>query len=530
MAEILLIDDQDRYLHLLQRALPEHRYRGPARDWASARDMLRRAAHRIDLVLLDVHFDLPEERLVGLPHAPTAAQVEAGRRRQGLAILERLRQLHPEVPVVVMTSRDELDLDATAAAEEEYTYFLDDDEVDAQSLRATIEGIVRERGKASRSGAVFWGEGLAMRRVEQRLDVLARGRLPVMLLGPTGTGKSLMARHVVHARSGRSGRFVAVDLATLPRDLMASHLFGSVRGAYTGSVTDRAGAFEEADGGTLFLDEVGNLSPDAQKMLLSVLQEGTVVRLGDTRDRAVDVKVVVATNEDLAARCAEGTFRSDLYMRLNPATAVHLPSLAERSLDWSELLDFCVHQALARPYLRELVEAHARSVGRTGWTPRVHAGAGTPEAVSGVLWLWFPERVLRRLRAHPWPGNLREFAMVVENVALFALSEAVGVPPGDRPDVIAVRPKLLADLLGRTGPVATEEGVRVEVVLEPGDTLNRVAAGCERQYFEALYLRYDGDFGRMAACLLGDAEAGRKVQLRFNQLGLKVRELKERLP
>jgi two-component system nitrogen regulation response regulator GlnG len=529
MAELLLIDDQDRYLQLLQRALPEHRYRGPARDWAAAREQLDRAGDRIDLVLLDVHFDIEPERLVGHRDGMKAAEVESLKRRQGLEILTQLRQRHPELPVIVMTSRDELDLESTAAAGEEYTYFLDDEMVDAQMLRAQIEGIVGDRRDPPRAGGpVFWGGGLAMRRLEQRLAILARGRLPVVLLGPTGTGKSLMARHVVHARSGRTGRFVAVDLATLPRDLMAGHLFGSVRGAYTGSVADRAGAFEEADGGTLFLDEVGNLSLDAQKMLLSVLQDATVTRLGDTRERPVDVKVVVATNEDLAQRVAEGSFRADLYMRLNPATAVTLPSLAERGVDYAELLGFCVQQAQGRPNLQELVAEHASTRGVRRWRVEVHAGSGVPPEEPNTLWLWFPERVMRRLRAHPWPGNLREFGMVVENVALFVLSEALAVPGGDRPDVIAVRPKLLADLLrGPSG--ATDDGWRVEVSVTAQDTLNRVAVACERQYFEALYLREGGDFGRMAQVLLDDPEAGRKVQLRFNQLGLKVRELKARL-
>ncbi len=530
MAELLLIDDQDRYLELLRRALPEHRYRGPARDWEQAGAELDRARGRVDLVLLDVHFDIPAERLVGYRSGMAAAEVERLKRRQGLEILAKVRARHPELPVIVMTSREEVDLESTAAAGEEYTYFLDDEMVDAQTLRAQIEGIVGDRRpERPDHGPVYWGGGLVMRRLEQRLSVLARGRLPVVLLGPTGTGKSLMARHVVHARSGRSGRFVAVDLATLPRDLMAAHLFGSVKGAYTGSIGDRAGAFEEAHGGTLFLDEVGNLSMDAQKMLLSVLQDATVTRLGDTRERAVDVKVVVATNEDLEARVAEGTFRADLYMRLNPATAVTLPSLVERGVDWAELLVFSIEQALSRPYLQEMVDEHAASLGVRRWKVRVHAGSGVPAREPGVLWLWLSERVLRRLRGHAWPGNLREFAMVVENVALFALSEALSVPPGDRPDVVAVRPKLLADLL--RGPRSPEagEGWRVEVEVKPADTLNRVAVGCERQYFEALYLQAEGDFGKMAARLLGDDGLGRKVQLRFNQLGLKVRELKERL-
>ena len=379
MADILLIDDQDRYLTLLTRALPEHRYRGPARCWADARQMLRAARGRVDLVLLDVHFDIPVQQLVGYREGLAPRELEALKRRQGLEILRPLRAAFPDLPVVLMTSREEVDLEDVGGAAEEYTYFLDDDMVDAQALRGQIEGIVGALRGAGEDGPVFWGQGLSMRRLRQRLRILARGRLPVVLLGETGTGKSLLARHVVHAQSGRQGRFVAVDLSTLPADLMAAHLFGAVRGAYTGSVADRTGAFEAAHGGTLFLDEVGNLSLDAQKMLLQVLQDSTVTRLGDLRERPVDVKLVVATNEDLAAQVASGSFREDLYMRLNPATAVTLPPLRERGLDWESLLAFCVEQALSRPYLRELATDYATTAG-AGRRVKVHGGSGVPRA------------------------------------------------------------------------------------------------------------------------------------------------------
>lgn len=534
MADILVIDDQDRYIELCRKAISGHRYRGPARSWREAADALARARGRVDLVLLDVHFDIPEASLLGWKEGLAAGAVERLKRRQGLEILAMLRARYPELPVILMTSRDELVLEDSAGGlqAEEYTYFLDDEYVDARSLRAQIEGIAAARRGGEHDGPVYWGRALSMRRIRQRLSILARGRLPVVLLGPTGTGKSLIARHFVHARSGRPGQFVAVDLSTLPRDLMAAHLFGSVKGAYTGSIADRTGAFEAASGGTLFLDEVGNLSLDAQKMLLSVLQEGVVARLGDLRERTVDAKVVVATNEDLALRVREGTFRADLYMRLNPATAIELPALTERTPDWDRLLSFCLEQALARPYLRGLVDEYRRSHQLGAGPVEVQTSGGVPARQPGVLVLLFPERSARLLRAHPWPGNLREFAMVAENAVLFALAELAGVQGGDRPDVVQVRPKLIRDLL-RTSPVDTEPedgpGWRTTVLVTPEATLNKVAVGCERQYFTALYMEEKGDFGAMARRLLGDEEHARKVQLRFNQLGLKVRELKGRL-
>ncbi|MCA9488896.1 MAG: hypothetical protein KC621_03215, partial [Myxococcales bacterium] len=165
---------------------------------------------------------------------------------------------------------------------------------------------------------------------------------------------------------------------------------------------------------------------------------------------------------------------------------------------------------------------------------RVYTGGTVPESVVGVLNVWFPPRSTKLLAAHHWPGNLREFSMVAENAVLFALTEIGGGPPGERPDVVQVRPKLVRDLLSTDGAEPVEELVdapagawRQVVTVAPRDTLNRVAVEVERQYFVALWRAHGGDFARMAEVLLGGAEHARKVQLRFNQLGLKVRELRE---
>jgi len=341
MAEILVIDDQDRTLSLCQRIMPEHEWHGPARSWSEASDWLRKLRRRVDLVLLDMHFDIDDAKLLGLPEGADATALERTRRHQGLHILEALRRENPDLPVVLMTAQGgDLERAADRHGAQEYTYFLDDEDLDARALRAQVAGILQANQGRDRDGPIFWGKSLAMRRIRSRLLTLARGRLPVILGGPTGTGKSLIARHFIHARSGRKGRFVGVDLSTIPKDLVAAQLFGSMRGAYTGAVSDRAGAFEEADGGTLFLDEIGNLGEDVQKMLLTVLQEGTVTRIGDHRERKVSVKLVVATNEDLAVRVRDGSFRADLYMRLNPAATVELPPLVERKTDMARLIQF----------------------------------------------------------------------------------------------------------------------------------------------------------------------------------------------
>ena len=535
MADVLIIDDQERYAELCRRAIPEHDYHGPARTWAAAEELLKRLRRRVDLVLLDVHFDLPAEDLLGLDDPSDANALEKARREQGLHILERLRRLAPDLPVVLMTSRDDLPLERAAEElqAEEYTDFLDDEYVDAVALRAQIEGILRARRGVTADGPVYWGDSMVMRRVRAQLLTLARGRLPIILGGPTGTGKSLIARHFIHPRSARKGRFVAVDLSTVPKDLMGAHLFGSVRGAYTGSVADRRGAFEEADGGTLFLDEIGNLSEDAQKMLLTVLQEGVVTRLGDVKERRVDVKLVVATHEDLSEMVREGRFRADLFMRLNPACTVKLPPLKDRKLDLGALASFFVEQAVQRPHLVELVEAYWRRQGGEGLPSlEVVAGDTVPAAREGVLVLLLSIRAMRLLRKHPWAGNLREFAMTVENALVFTFAELSRVTGGGRGDVVQIRPKLIRDLLRATRSDlydAPRDGHHLEVAVRPQETLNKVAADVERQYFTQLYLQHEGDFRGMARVLMGDPDCARKVQLRFNQLGLKVRELKRQL-
>jgi len=533
VAHILIVDDQDRYAELCRRAIPEHDYHGPVRNWKELAAALKKHGQRIDLVLLDVHFDIAEEDLIGLPKDATAKVVEQIRREQGLLLLEKLRHRDPQLPVVLMTSRDDLPLERAAEEmqAEEYTYFLDDDYVDASALRTQIEGIVRASRGLEKEGPIFWGRGRRMQRVRSRLLTLALGRLPIILGGPTGTGKSLLARHFIHRRSGRRGSFVAVDLSTMPRELMTAHLFGSVKGSYTGSVADKKGAFEEADGGTLFLDEIGNLSEDAQKMLLSVLQEGVVTRIGDVRERKVDVKLVVATHEDLGAMVAEGRFRRDLFMRLNPACTVKLPSLVERELDYSRLLAFCVEQALAGPYLQELVHSYRERHGLDGKEIRILSDDSIPQTRETVLSLLLSTKSMGQLHRHRWPGNLREFAMTVENALVFTFAELANVPGGARPDVVQIRPKLLRDLLRATQtPDEIEgEGWGTQVRITPADTLNRVASEVERQYFIQLYLIHDGDFRGMASVLMGSPDYARKVQLRFNQLGLKVRDLKNRI-
>ena len=507
MTTILVISDEPRVLDLGRMALPEYDLLGPTLCAGDLLDLLKSCHGRPDLVWI------------------AGTRTEKGTRELP-AILDVLRTRCPRAPILYTLSRAEGLLSETSEARGEgsWSFFLDDDVLDAQGLRSRIEEILALKRTPVSEGDIYWGRGMDTSRLRQRLHVLARGRLPVVLLGATGTGKTLLARDVIHPRSGQSGEFVCVDLATLPRDLMAAHLFGVARGAYTGASQDRQGAFERANRGTLFLDEIGNLSDDAQKMLLSVLQERCVTRLGEVKERRVDVKLVVATHENLSQRVQQGDFRQDLYMRLNPAMAIELPALVDRTLDWPGMVEHALYTVLRQPGMQVEVQSYVEPHGLPPRRVRVVCGRRVPATRSRHLVVWVPPASMDLLQTHSWPGNFREFSMWAENALWLALAEAQSATGLVRPEVLVLRPALVSQWLQRAtcrpdDPASDTHRVTVRAHA----TLHEVASSCERQYFESLYRETGGDFSLMAERLLGDGSAARKVQLRFNQLGLRVR-------
>ena len=228
------------------------------------------------------------------------------------------------------------------------------------------------------------GDSAEMRRVLERVEQVATTDATVLITGETGTGKELVAR-AIHQRSPRAREpFVKVNCAAIPETLLASELFGHERGAFTGALERRRGRFELADRGTMFLDEIGELSPDTQVTLLRVLQEREFERLGGSRTVKVDVRIVAATNRDLAADVAAGRFRSDLFYRLN-VFPVHVPALREHPDDIAPLVAHFAAKYAAR---------FRRPVTRVG-----------PQA-------------LRELMTHDWPGNVRELEHVIERAVI----------------------------------------------------------------------------------------------------------------
>ena len=251
-----------------------------------------------------------------------------------------------------------------------------------EALRQRNEMLSRAlETRTSRYGII--GSSPQLLRAISELERVSDATASVLLLGESGTGKELFARALHLASPRRDKPFIRVNCAAIPDTLFESELFGYERGAFTGAQTARAGWFEQADGGTIFLDEIGELPLGMQTKLLRTLQEGTITRLGGKREVRVDVRLVAATNRDLAAEVGRGTFRQDLYYRLN-VIPIHLPSLASRREDIP---------ALALHFLSRTNQANQRNVS-------------------------FSTAAIERLQAHGWPGNIRELSNLIERMVL----------------------------------------------------------------------------------------------------------------
>src|SRR5436190_17368340 len=235
------------------------------------------------------------------------------------------------------------------------------------------------------------GKSRPMERLFQLLETVASTNSTILVTGETGTGKEVVARAIHHNSARRAHRFVALNCSAIPETLLEAELFGHVRGAFTGAVGNRQGRFEQANKGTLFLDEVGTMSPGLQMKLLRALQEREFERVGDSHTTKVDVRVIAATNTDLGRMVADGTFREDLYYRLN-VIPVQLPPLRDRKEDIPLLVQ------------------HFLDKYRT---------AGVPGEAIGPS-LTVSQEAMRRLMAYRWPGNVRQLENAVERAVAFS--------------------------------------------------------------------------------------------------------------
>jgi len=412
-ATLLVADDDSAVRQSLERVLTREGYTVVvAPDGQAALERLQ--AGGIDLVLSDL-------RMPGLT---------------GLELLPRAKAVAPDVDFVMLTAFGTVE-EAVKAMKEGATDFLTKPFQRAQLVKVVGQALERraliaqnralqQRLDALLSQGNAIGVSPAWRRMMDLVGKVADSSATVMIQGESGAGKELVAR-TIHGRSSRrSGPFVAVNCAALPETLLESELFGYEKGAFTGAAGRKEGRFELADGGTLFLDEVADLSPVTQPKILRVLQEGEFERVGGTKTIRVDVRIVTASNQDLATLVRDRRFREDLFYRLNVIT-VHVPPLRERREDIP---------VLAAHFLQVYAAKNNRRL--EGFT----------------------EPAMDCLEAYGWPGNVRELENVVERAVVLARGSRIEIT--DLPDSVTDRSVTLERVPARDGK-GTEEVFRVRV-------------------------------------------------------------------
>ncbi len=374
-----------------------------ADDDQSIRWVLKRALGAAGLRV--VEFDSAERLLEALGNADPDVVVSDIRMTgmDGLALLERLAGVRPDLPVIIMTAYSDLDSAVSAFGAGAFEYLPKPFDVDeAVSLvRRALDSkpVVAGVARGSEAGNVpeILGSAPAMQEVFRAIGRLARSHMTVLITGESGTGKELVAR-ALHRHSPRAeAPFIALNTAAIPRELLESELFGHERGAFTGAQTQRRGRFEQADGGTLFLDEIGDMPSDLQTRLLRVLAQGEFYRVGGHAPIRVDVRILAATHQRLEHKVEQGQFREDLFHRIN-VIRVHVPALRERCEDIPVLL-------------RHFLTSAASELGVA------------PKSVSA--------RAEADLVASAWPGNVRQ----MENTCRLLTVMAAGseIRQGDLP-------------------------------------------------------------------------------------------------
>lgn len=391
----------------------------------------------------------------------------------GLQVLREAKRLRPHAEFVLMTAYASVSSAVEAMRLGAYDYVTKPFEpAEARAIvlkalaRATAAEAVAENGTQVEVLPGVLARSAPMAQLAELVRRMAASAATVLVLGETGTGKERIAR-AVHQLSPRAERrFVAVNCAAIPAELLESELFGYAKGSFTGAVKDRAGLFEEADGGTLFLDEIGDMRLSLQAKLTRVIEERAIRRVGESRERPLDVRLVAATHRNLEQMVSTGAFREDLWYRLNVA-AVRVPPLRERADDI---------ELLALHFLRQ-----------------VSAESGGPARELSAA-------ALETLRTFPWPGNVRQLRSAIERAAIVAPQERIEV--GDLPPEVLGVPSQdqPVDLTHLDWSHAMEEAknrfgrqyLRSLLRKHRGQVAEAAsAAGVERESFYRLMRRYD---------------------------------------
>ena len=403
----------------------------------------------------------------------------------GIVTLASIRAAHPAMPVIILSAQNTLDTAVRASDTGAFEYFpkpFDLDEL-VRAVRQAVGSGVGEGTPAAEeeepdAALPLVGRSAAMQAVYRMITRVLRNDLTVLILGESGTGKELVAEAIHTLGNRRDGPLVAVNAAAIPSELIESELFGHEKGAFTGAVARNIGKFEQAAGGTLFLDEIGDMPMQAQTRLLRTLQSGRIRRVGGRDEIAVDARIVAATNRDLVPMIAAGTFREDLYYRLN-VVPITLPPLRERRDDIA---------ALARHFLAQA------------------AAEGLPRRTLGASALALLER-------QPWRGNVRELRNVAYRLALMAREEVID-------------DEALAALLERDSRDATESSPQADFAAAVAGFLAAEPPG-EGQLYDAALAAFERPLFAHALAATGGNQlrAARLLGINRNTLRKRLVEL-----
>ncbi|SDA11815.1 nitrogen regulation protein NR(I) [Sphingomonas sp. NFR15] len=393
----------------------------------------------------------------------------------GLDMVERLVAEHPGLPVVVLSAQNTLTTAVRSTEVGAFDYL--PKPFDLDTLAAAVQsalargsgGVAEPIGEEDRALPLI-GRSPAMQDVYRVIARVVSNDLTVLISGESGTGKELVARAIHDLGPRRRAPFIAINMAAIPRELIEAELFGHERGAFTGAQARSAGRFEQAAGGTLFLDEIGDMPMEAQTRLLRVLQSGEFTTVGGARTIKADVRIVAATNRDLAVLVATGQFREDLFYRLN-VVPVTLPALRARRQDIA---------LLARHFLDRAAE-------------------------SGLPRKQLDPQAIAVLESHDWPGNVRELENMMRRMAVLSRDDTIGAgevrvllggsysanPPTE------VDPGIAAAIRARLERLAIEE----PTALDDGSLYDRIIGEVERPLIEALLERHGNNQLRAARAL-----------------------------
>ncbi len=375
MAKILIIEDEAAIRRVLKKIISEENdaYQvEEAEDGLEGMEKIKNEDY--DLVLCDIKMP----------------------KMDGVEVLEKVKKIKPEIPMVMISGHGDLDTAVNTMRLGAFDYI--SKPPDLNRLLNTVRNALdrkelvvenkRLKKKVSKKYEMI-GESKAITHIKEMIEKVAMTDARVLITGPNGTGKELVA-HWLHEKSNRTkAPIVEVNCAAIPSELIESELFGHVKGSFTGANKDRAGKFEAANGGTIFLDEIGDMSLSAQAKVLRALQESRISRVGSDKDIKVDVRIVAATNKNLKKEIAEGRFREDLYHRL-AVILIEVPALNDRRDDIPLLINF---------FAKKISEEQ------------------------GVALKTFSSKAIKLLQEYDWTGNIRELRNVVERLIILGENE-----------------------------------------------------------------------------------------------------------